>query len=281
MISLNGPFSLEHTLLCGQFFRFRREARADGNWFFVMNGPALIKARQTQEGLEYDAVNAGEHDIRRLFGLDHDLPSILSSIQKDDHMREAVSKYAGLRVMRQDPWQCLVSFMCSSNANIPQINRMTTNLAARWGTPLELDGFSTKAFPTPEQLRGASLQDLLSCGLGFRAKFVHELCSNQPDFDELRRMSYADAHEKLMEIDGVAEKIADCVSLFALEKMEAFPTDVWVERAVRELYFNGENVSTRKAREFGRQYFGEHAGYAQEYLYYWRRMKDVKQAKQV
>lgn len=196
-------------------------------------------------------------------------------------MREAVSKYAGLRVMRQDPWQCLVSFMCSSNANIPQINRMTTNLAARWGTPLELDGFSTKAFPTPEQLRGASLQDLLSCGLGFRAKFVHELCSNQPDFDELRRMSYADAHEKLMEIDGVAEKIADCVSLFALEKMEAFPTDVWVERAVRELYFNGENVSTRKAREFGRQYFGEHAGYAQEYLYYWRRMKDVKQAKQV
>ncbi|MBI4214514.1 8-oxoguanine DNA glycosylase [archaeon] len=277
-IKLSGPFSLEHTLLCGQFFRYRREHHSDGDWFFVMDGDKLLKVRQQDSIVEFEGIREngsplGGKDVISLFSLDHDLPMILEKIQKDDHMRAAVGAFPGLRVMRQDPWQCLVSFMCSSNANIPQINRMTSNIAMRWGTPLELDGFAARAFPTREQLASASLQDLLACGLGFRAKFVHKLCQNPPDFAALREMPYPEAHVELMKTDGVAEKIADCVSLFALEKMEAFPTDVWIERAVRELYFDGQQVSTKKAREFGRQYFGEHAGYAQEYLYYWRRTR--------
>ena len=269
IIPVSEPFSLAHTLGCGQFFRHWK----DGEWYYAANGTLVVKAKQDGNKLDVES-NGSRREVERFFALDHDLPCILKSINKDSSIRSATRQYAGLRILRQDPWQCLISFICSSASNIPRITGIVSRLSERYGEAVELDGKEMHAFPTTERLAKASLPDLKACGLGFRARFVHGACRRDVDLLQMHAGEYHHAHAALMQLDGVGEKVADCVCLFALEKLESFPTDVWVARLVKELYLPGKDVTPKVARVFGMEYFGKYAGYAQEYLYHWRRMQE-------
>ncbi|MBS7620903.1 DNA repair protein, partial [Candidatus Bathyarchaeota archaeon] len=212
-------------------------------------------------------------------------------ITKDGHIGEAVKALKGLRILRQDPWECLISYMCATHINIPAIKRMLHNLSRRFGEKTMLDSHAMYVFPTAEKLAKVSLQQLARCGLGYRAQYVHEaakkVASRELEIEELKKEDYESARKRLLTLKGVGLKVADCVALFSLEKLEAFPVDVWMKRVIIRHYadhFEKEFIEkillkkslTRADYEklslFGRRYFGVYAGYAQEYLFHFERI---------
>ena len=189
-----------------------------------------------------------------------------------------VARHQGLRVLRIDPWECLVSFICSANSNIRRIHDNVESLARSYGEPVKLDGQVRHAFPTPEKLAQAGEKALRGLALGFRAPYVDQaartVASGRLDLDALVKMPYAQAKARLMECPGIGSKVADCIALFSLEKAEAFPIDVWVRRALGEWYFAGEKTPTdRLLLEWAGGYFGRYAGYANQYLFHGKRLE--------
>lgn len=282
------PFSLEHTLQCGQLFRWEKI----GDCRYGVVREKVIKVKQKDDTLQFQ-IFPNETDnkfIGHYFRLDDDLPHILSQIKKDEIIEKAIHSLYGLRIVRQEPWECLISYVCATYKNIPAIRRMIQNLSKAFGRKIELENHTFYTFPKPNDLVRASLKEIENCGLGFRAKFVLENAKivEDGDFDleALRKMSYEKAKCELLSLPGVGNKVADCILLFSLDKLEAFPVDVWIKRTVLEFYSKSfssefvEKVSKRnpvtasdylKISEFGRRYFGAYAGYAQEYLYHWKR----------
>jgi N-glycosylase/DNA lyase len=280
------PFSLDLTLCCGQAFRWEKV----GDWWYGIVRDAPLKIRQTGNILEFE--NANPSLVKTYFGLGDNLPTILSQITKDNHIGEAVKALKGLRIIRQDPWECLISYICATYKNIPAIKRMLNNLSRRFGEKTVLDGYALYTFPTAEKLAKASLEQLAECGLGYRAKYVAEAAKKVADgeieIEELKKRGYEEARERLLALKGVGPKVADCVALFSLEKFEAFPVDVWMKRVIVRHYANHferefiEKISLKKSLTradyeklslFGRRYFGVYAGYAQEYLFHFERIK--------
>ena len=269
---------LDHTLGCGQAFRWS----SDGSWYFGTVGSAAVKVRLRTEGLECRTSPPLKADLIRLyFRLDDDLDAILHEISRhrrekgDRHLKEAVRRYRGLRLLRQDPWECLVSYVTSVVSNIPKITRCIENMSRKFGTRLELDGRETHSFPTPEALAAAGARGLKDCELGFRGRYIsklaREVVARQIDIGALRRVAYPDARKALMQLLGVGEKVADCVSLFSLDKLEAFPVDRWVQRVARRLFFDDRPVPVKNVRKWGMEKYGRYAGYAQQYLFHYIR----------
>ena len=280
------PFNLDVTLCCGQVFRWDRK----GDWWYGVVGDKAFKVRQTGAELEFAGVN--ETVIVQYFGLDDDLQKISASIGRDAHIRRALSAFWGLRLIRQKPWECLISYICATYKNIPAIRHMLLQLSRKFGEKKVFDGCDFFTFPTPAKLACASEKSLATCGLGYRAKYVQatskRIFENDFELEGLRQLSYEQAKNQLCSLAGVGPKVADCVLLFSLGKTEAFPVDRWVERVILNHYaqqLQSELVQRLSRREgltnsdysllnaFGRRYFGEYAGYAQEYLYHYERMK--------
>jgi N-glycosylase/DNA lyase len=283
------PFNLGHTLSCGQTFRWRQ----DGDSWVGVVGQRVLKIRQRDKSvLEFEASHNDVSDgfVRPYFRLDDDLPKIYSAISKDELMRDAVKQFPGLRLLRQEPWECLVSYICATFKNIPAIKLMIYELSKRFGMPVMFEDVEFYGFPKCHALAEASLESLERCGLGYRGAFVREtarvICRGGFDLEALRDMPYDLAKRKLMALPGVGSKVADCVLLFSLDKLEAFPIDVWMKRIVLEHYsqcFAPAFVERLRSRDglsksdyeavysFGREYFGEFVGYAQEYLYHFKR----------
>lgn len=265
------PFDLDLTLSCGQAFRWER---ADGWWQGVADGRA-IRIRQDGCFLTFEGADAGF--VRDYFRLDQDLPRILSSIDRDPAIGAAVQECRGLRLVRQQPWECLVSYLCATNTNIPAVKRRVALMAERYGDPVDGPSGRAYAFPEPEALAGVSHACLWDCKLGYRTDYVREaavFASENPDWAErIAALPFEEARQALMEFRGVGPKAADCVLLFAFGFFEAFPVDVWIRRIVGETYLPdlaGKNCTPaeyERIRRFARDYFGEYAGYAQEYLY--------------
>jgi len=211
----------------------------------------------------------------RTFRLDDDLEDIYSNISKDAFMKAAIEYGRGLRIMRQEPFKCLISYICSATSSILNIGRMLDNLSRELGLPLRFKNYNAYSFPSPKALAKTSLKELNCCKLGFRARYVQEasklISTGKFSFQELRALNYKEIKQRLLTLSGVGEKIADCVALFSLDKLEAFPVDVWIRRAMTKYYFNGKKVSDKKIRQFAHSYWGEYAGYAQEYIYYYVR----------
>jgi N-glycosylase/DNA lyase len=286
-VKLNtAPFNLDVTLCCGQVFRWDRK----GDWWYGVVGDKAFKVRQTGAELEFAGVN--ETVIVQYFGLDDDLQKISASIGRDAHIRKALSAFWGLRLIRQEPWECLTSYICATYKNIPAIRRMLLQLSRKFGEKKVFDGCDFFTFPTPEKLACASEKSLATCGLGYRAKYVQatskRIFENDFELESLRQMSYEQAKNQLCSLAGVGPKVADCVLLFSLGKTEAFPVDRWVERVILNHYARQlqpelvqrllrkdgfTNADYALLNAFGRRYFGEYAGYAQEYLYHYERMK--------
>ena len=282
------PFSIKHTLDCGQLFRWQKL----GDWWYGVVADRVVKIKQDNERLlfHFFPESANHGFIENYLRLDDDLPHIFSQINKDDYMKRAINLFDGLRISRQEPWECLISYICATFKSIPAIKKMINNISKCFGKKLTFDGYDFYTFPKPNELAQISPKDLRNCGLGFRTERVLETAkivdNKKLSLEALKRLEYHEAKRELLGLPGVGHKVADCVLLFSLEKLEAFPIDVWMKRAATNLYVRHFDTSfikrvankgsiTSKEYEtigsFGREYFGNYAGYAQEYLFHFLR----------
>lgn len=266
LVEIPSPhFDLEQTLASGQVFHWQRE----GTGFSGLIGSRPVQVEQTESGLR---VTPGmEAEAAHYFALDHPLPEIEATFPDDEPMRVAGAYCRGLRIMRQEPWECLATFITSALKQVPHIRQISLTLRAAHGEPVA--GSEINAYPTPEKLAAAGETALREAKLGFRAKNLagaaRMVADGRIDLGQLRRLPTSEARAELCRLPGVGEKVANCVLLFAYERLEAFPIDVWIERVLRELYFaRKRNVTSRRLRDFAQNHFGPYAGYAQQYLFH-------------
>jgi N-glycosylase/DNA lyase len=292
-VPLDMPFSLEYTLESGQLFRWERI----GEWWFGVVSGVGIKVKQEGDALRCSSGSDSldNNFIAKYFRLDEDLDHVLTSMAKDEVITQAIEKFYGLRLVRQDPWECLGSFVLATNANIPRIKKMVSSVCSKYGQRTLFEGDAYHAFPTPRALSRASVDDFRRLGLGYRAPFLKHVAKSvaegKVEFDIIANLAYERSQEVLLTelfgeklLLGVGPKVADCVLLYSLGKDEAFPIDVWIARVIAESYphlvprslrtkLAGEakfKLSTREYRVISksiRSHFGKFAGYAQLYLY--------------
>jgi N-glycosylase/DNA lyase len=266
-------FNLNYTLDCGQVFRWE----LNGDWWTGVVGDQVIRVSQDRGELLVDSKLPPEF-FYSYFRFDDNLPSIYKSIDRDLLINRAIRKYRGLRLIRQDPWECLISYMLATASSIPTIQKRILLLSQLFGQELEEGYFS---FPDPENLANADLFKLDKCKLGFRTERIRdaarEVYSGDLDLDVLFRLEYKYARDRLMRLRGIGEKVADCILLFAFEKMEAFPVDTHVKQIIQHYnIYNNSFVnysSLSKMGDWGREYFGPYCGYAQQYLFYQKRVE--------
>lgn len=283
LLRIDQPFDLAESLESGQAHRWKR---LNDGWYSGVLGDRLLHLRQSPDGLEYRETSLSGRpasaDTKTLLGayfrLDDDIASIYDEICRDRRVAAMVDRYPGLRILRQDPWECTVAFICSATSNIPRIHQNMESMADALGQPLELDGEVRRTFPSAGQLASAGETALRELGLGFRAPYViaaaHQVVDGSLDLDELIRLPYPQTKARLMDCYGIGAKIADCIAVFSLEKLEAFPVDVWVRRALAEWYFPMQKKPPDRAMvEWAQSYFGRYAGYSQQYLFHGRRMQ--------
>jgi N-glycosylase/DNA lyase len=303
-------YNLAATLDSGQVFRWQRDCES---WTGVL-GIHFLTLTQTEDGLHARAaapVNDWQF-LREFLQADVDLAAILQTFPADEPMRRAIAACRGLRLLRQDPWECLASFILSSTKQIVQIRQIVALLCERFGEPVfslssqkggegrgeeancfriqipspqpspRLGGEREKiescfAFPTPQRIAAVSEAELRACKMGFRAPSLlnaaRQIANGQLDLEKIRALDYTAARAELMTLRGVGGKIADCVLLFGYGFDTAFPVDVWIERALQELYFPRRRASEKRLRKFAATHFGPHAGYAQQYLFHYMRTK--------
>ena len=280
-IKTDQPLDLASALASGQAHRWT----LDGDWLAGVVRGNFIKLRQTCGGFEFRSQPSAEEALvpmlQDYFRLDDDLPAIYSEIKQDRQVAAMVDQYPGLRVLRTEPWECLVSFICSANNNISRIHQIMERIAEAFGEPIEMDGQVRYTFPGPAQLAEGGEMELRRLGLGFRAPYVDQaarrVLEGDLNLDQLTRVPYLEAKERLMECKGIGSKIADCIAVFSLEKLEAFPIDVWIRRALAEWYFPGQKTPTdRFLLEWAQDHFGRYGGYSQQYLFHGRRLKKRK-----
>lgn len=277
LVPIDRPLNLPDTLESGQAFRWQRR----GEWYCGVVYNNLVKLRQTPAGVEFSCAPASEAALEPLLRdylrLDDDLEAIYRAICVDERVRDAVALYRGMRLLRQDPWECLISFICSANSNVPRISANVEAMSTAFGQPVTLDGQTRSTFPTPEALADAGEGKLRALGLGFRARYVaataRAIADGRLDLFGLREAPYEEALAALLALPGVGDKVANCVLLFSLDKLEAFPVDVWIERALREWYLGGEKLPRARMRPWAQAYFGPYAGYANQYLFHRRRLQ--------
>ena len=275
------PVDLEASLLGGQAHRWKRHE----DWFSGVLWGNLVLVRQQGRSIEFQSAPAHPDTLdprfRQYLRLDDDLDSIYGDITCDANVAAQVRLYPGLRVLRQEPWECLVAYICSANSNIETIHLSMERLSDTFGHPVSLNGHTRRTFPSPVDLAEAGERELRELKLGFRAPYVHRaaeaIVEKRIDLVHLVRAPYPEAKAELMALRGIGDKIADCIALMSLEKLEAFPIDVWVRRALAEWYFPGQKTPTNRVLlPWAQEYFGRYAGYANQYLFHGRRLRDRK-----
>ncbi len=279
-VKLSQPFNLEQSAECGQAFRWIRE----GSHYYCVLGRKVLRISQQGRTL-----NARLHPdtgyfstletVGDVFRFDDNVEEILSELSRDELIRESIASHYGLRLIRQDPWECLVSYLCSINSNIPRIKGDVERLSRHYGEQVDFDGRKFFTFPTVDALANAEEEDLRSMKVGFRAKYIisaaRKVKDEKVDLKRFRRMEYEESFSELCTYFGIGPKVADCILLFSMDKLEAFPVDRWVRRGIEILYFGGQKMTEKRVREWSRSHFGRYAGYAQEYLFYGSRLKEL------
>jgi N-glycosylase/DNA lyase len=274
-------YDLDATLGCGQAFGWERDA---GGWTGVIRG-RWARLTAVTEGIKVQLAEPSSDDgwLEDYLQTNVNIREIIATFPEDDeHLREAVRTCAGLRLVRQDPWECLASFILSSTKQIVQIRQIVRALCERHGCQVVVPhGESARfAFPAASKLAVLSEADLRACKMGFRAPYLlaaaQHVVAGEINLAAVGRMELSAAREELMKLDGVGEKIADCVLLFAYGFPKAFPVDVWVRRVLTQFYFRGRNVKPDRLRRFIEKHFGPNAGYAQQYLFHHVRLTSGK-----
>ncbi len=266
-------FDIEQILECGQCFRFNK---LDSKEYIIIARGKVLHIEQKDDKVDFYPCTKDDFENIwiKYFELDRDYMEIKEILSKDDVLKKAVAFAPGIRILKQDPWECLISFIISQNNRIPMIKQVIKNISEKYGEKTG-DYF---LFPTLEQLKKASTEDLMSCKTGFRAKYIMDGVKNVSektvDFKELENLPTFEVRQKLMKIKGVGEKVSDCVMLFSMDRKEVFPTDVWVKRVMEYFYFDEKDTKIKEIHSFAEEKFGEYAGFAQQYLFHYaRRMK--------
>jgi len=275
-------FDLEKTLNSGQVFHWERT----GNGFFGTIEDLPIYVRQQREFLEVRCGGTPQPTRRRralpetvahYFALDHPLAEICGSFPKDPIMSAARGFCRGLRIIRQPKWECLATFICSSMKQVAHIRQISLALRKRFGEQRRIGDHLVYTFPSARRLAQASEKELLECKLGYRAKNLRETARlvsfGRARLEVWSALSDSELRKQLCALPGVGPKIANCVMLFAYERLQAFPIDIWIERVLLQHYFSRRRKMTaQRLRQFSETYFGEHGGYAQQYLFHHARM---------
>ena len=280
-IPLNGqPLDIESTLFSGQTFRWRRR----NGWYEGVLFGTIVLVREKQGGIEFAAA---EHDadaisarLRDYCSLDVDLNAVYSALSRDPLLRERIDQYRGMRVLRQSPWETTLAFLCAQNSNVPRITRNVEDICKAFGEPVSRDGRTRHRYPTPEALAEAGEDALRELGLGYRARFIasvsKKVAQGDVDLCALRDASYDDALDALTGLDGIGDKVANCILLFSMDKPEAFPVDTHIMKSIRQWYPDAVPTNSqngRRVREWAQERFGRFAGYANHYLFHSRRME--------
>ena len=278
-------FELKDIFECGQCFRWNPEE--DGSYSGVAFGRAVNilyeKEGDREEGtliIRNSTAEDFENIWKKYFDLERDYGQIKEELSENDEiMAKAVEYGRGIRILNQDEWETLISFILSQNRNIPLIKKSIEEICRRYGEPVyDFNGNIRYAFPRPEALAAVSEEELSECRLGYRARYVTEtskVISGETDrLYSMTKASYKEALDYLTGLCGVGPKVANCILLFSMEKYESFPIDVWVRRLMSALYGTDEN-NLKEIREYSDKKFGRLGGFAQQYLFYYARENNI------
>ncbi len=269
-------FNPIHIFECGQCFRWNKQE--DGSYIGIVRNNVL-KVEEKEDNI----IITGncEEDIKQLcedyFSLDEDYEKIKENLSKiDDNLKTSIKFGKGIRILHQDLWETIISFIISANNNIPRIKGIIERISKKYGKKIIFEEKEYYTFPTVKELSRATVEELRNLGLGFRDVRVFEttrkIYIKEVDLEELKKeKDICKIEELLLSLPGVGPKVADCIMLFSLKKYQVFPIDVWVRRVMSELYFENKEQKPQKIKEFVKNYYGERAGLAQQYLFYWRR----------
>ena len=266
-------FSLKYTLESGQSFRWNR---IDNAYYGVVEG-RILKISQgdtilcVESSTDEDKVSFVPY-LRHYLDLERDVPIILSEVNNDAYMHRAIEKLWGMRILNQELWETVASFILSQNNNVPRIRGIIRRLSERFGERLTLAGYVDYSFPSPDALATATHEALLACGTGYRANYLQDAAQavvrGELSLTGMQQMPYPEAKQALMRQNGIGEKVADCICLFSLGHLAALPIDVWIKRIFETLYLR-RGATHREIREFAHSYFGDGVGYAQQYLFHY------------
>ena len=272
-------FNIKQILECGQCFRWEKVGEL--NYIGVAHGRVI---EVIQEDDKVTILNTNEEDFNNIwldyFDLKRDYSEIKAGLAHDEILGKSVEYGYGIRLLNQEHFELLISFIISARNSIPSIMKTIKKISQKWGTPIEYKGNTYYTFPTPEQLKDATEEEIKETGASFRSKYIVDTIAkvNESSYDfDLERISELNAdecHTALQNFKGVGSKVADCIMLFSMRKYSAFPVDVWVKRAMI-FFYGAEDASLNKIRIFARDKFGELAGFAQQYLFYYARENKI------
>lgn len=267
-------FDLAQTLECGQCFHFVKLDEND--YVLTAKGRVLHVSQQANTVTFYDTEEDEYVNVwKDYFDMDRDYSAVKKKLlENDNKLKDAIESMWGVRILNQDFFETLISFIISQNKQIPHIKKIVADISAKFGTYKgTYGGADMYTFPTLEQLTNASEEDFKELKTGFRAPYIMDAIrrnmAGQFNEKELKNMDYDSCIKELMTIKGVGEKVANCVSLFGLGKKEAFPVDVWIKRIMETMYFDGEDTPKDKIAAFAKEQFGDLGGFAQQYLFYY------------
>lgn len=284
-------FNIKQILECGQCFRWERIT--DTNYIIVAYRRVI---EVVQEGSTVTILNTNMKDFDEIwkdyFDLNVNYEEVKEELSKDELLKKSVEFGYGIRILNQDPFEMLISFIISARNSIPSIMKTIKKISEKFGDKIEYKGEIYYAFPTPEQLKNATLEDIQETGASFRSKYIIDTIYNinmaleakksgnltdelkMYDLDYIMSLPTDECHVALQAFKGVGAKVADCIMLFSMGKKSAFPVDVWIKRAMIHFYV-APDVSLNKIRVFGREKFGELSGLAQQYLFYYARENNI------
>ena len=260
---------IDNSINSGQVFLWKKIKK---NWYGI-DGQNILKINQ---GGKIESIQNTKTDF---FRKNDDIQKIIKSISKDKTVKKAISQYEGLRLFNQDPFQCMISFIISSNSNIQKIKNSLEKISKKFGTKLVVQNEEFYLFPRPEKIAKASINEIKTCGVGYRAPFIKEaakmVTSKKINFEYLKNSDYNETKRNLRLIPGVGNKVADCIMLFSLNKLDAFPLDTWMIKILEKYYSNEFKIETKtitqKQYEILHEkivnYFGPYCGYAQQFLF--------------
>ncbi len=276
-------FRVKDVFDCGQCFRWNEELDKSYTGIFGKN-VLNVKQEPDEEGYKITftgVCNGNIEDIcKNYFDLNRDYEEIKNKLSKiDEFMAQSISYGEGIRILNQDLWEMIISFIISANNNIPRIKGIIERMSKKYGEEIEFRGKKYYTFPTIEALKNVSKEELRTLGMGFRDKYIYEttkiIAEKQVDLESLKNKETKQAREELLKLNGVGPKVADCILLFStLKRLDVFPIDVWVRRVMNDLYIHNEDetkVSKKQIENLAKEKFGELEGIAQQYLFYWRR----------
>lgn len=276
-------FNLIDIFECGQCFRWNKE---DDESYTGVIANNVLNVKSIGNKIIFKGICKGniQDIVTKYFDLNRDYTKIKDKLSKiDSYMKNSIEYGEGIRILNQDLWETIISFIISANNNIPRIKGIIERLSENYGNEIIWNGKKYYTFPTPEELRNVSVEEYRKLGLGFRDIRVYEttkmILNKEVDLKKLFNEDTETVREELLKFSGVGPKVADCILLFStLKRFEVFPIDVWVRRVMNDLYIKNEDekkVSKKQILEIADQKYGNLAGIAQQYLFYWRREKEA------